>query len=116
MLDYGYAILRTACLRSLAAHGFIAAIGINHAAKAAGFALADDVMEPLRPWVDCELRKFLDSGEDSFKAWAAAAAAILFSEIHFDNRQIRLLNAIDVYVQSLAGATLTGKMRRSVSH
>src|SRR5205814_1527161 len=46
MPDYGYAILRTACLRSLTAHGFIAAIGINHAAKAGSFALADDVMEP----------------------------------------------------------------------
>ena len=39
MLDYGYAIVRTACLRSLAAHGFIAAIGIQHAAKAGSFAL-----------------------------------------------------------------------------
>ena len=42
MLDYGYAILRTAVLRSLAAHGFIAAIGIAHAPKAGSFALADD--------------------------------------------------------------------------
>ena len=49
MLDYGYAILRTAVLRSLAAHGFIAAIGIAHTAKAGSFALADDVMEPLAP-------------------------------------------------------------------
>jgi CRISP-associated protein Cas1 len=46
MLDYGYAILRTAVLRSLAAHGFIAAIGIAHTAKAGSFALADDVNHP----------------------------------------------------------------------
>ncbi|MEO5802113.1 MAG: CRISPR-associated endonuclease Cas1, partial [Verrucomicrobiota bacterium] len=63
MLDYGYAILRTAVLRSLAAHGFIAAIGIHHAAKAGSFALADDLMEPLRPWTDRELRQFLQGGE-----------------------------------------------------
>src|SRR5204863_2340944 len=56
-----------------------------------------------------ELRRFLDSGEESFKPWATAAAATLFLEIHYDNRKIRLLNAIDLYVQSLAGATLTGK-------
>ena len=49
MLDYGYAILRTAVLRSLAAHGFIAAIGIAHVPKAGSFALADDVMEPFAP-------------------------------------------------------------------
>jgi CRISP-associated protein Cas1 len=109
MLDYGYAVMRTACLRSLAAHGFIAAIGVHHASKAGSFALADDVMEPLRPWVDCALRQFLDSAEESFRAWAATAAALLLAEIRYENRNVRLLNTIDLYIQSLAGATLSGK-------
>ena len=72
MLDYGYAILRTAVLRSLAAHGFIAAIGIAHAAKAGSFALADDVMEPLRPWIDRELRQFVQGGKTTDAGMDAA--------------------------------------------
>src|SRR5208282_2455191 len=62
MLDYGYAVVRTAVLRSLAAHGFIAALGIAHSAKAGSFALADDLMEPLRPWLDVQLLRHLNDG------------------------------------------------------
>ena len=75
MLDYGYAILRTAVLRSLAAHGFIAAIGIAHAAKAGSFALADDVMEPLRPWIDRELRQFVQGGKRPMQEWMRQAVS-----------------------------------------
>lgn len=106
MLDYGYAILRTAVLRSLAAHGFIAAIGIQHAAKAGSFALADDLMEPLRPWMDQELRGFLHDGGNAMKEWIPRAAGLLTSEIRIGERRVRFLPAVDLYVQSFADATL----------
>ena len=106
MLDYGYAILRTAVLRSLAAHGFIAAIGIHHAAKAGSFALADDLMEPLRPWADRELRQFLQGGERPMKEWMAQVVQVLSCEVRMGKTKMRFLNAIDLYVQSFADATL----------
>ena len=106
MLDYGYAIMRTAVLRSLAAHGFIAAIGISHAAKAGSFALADDLMEPLRPWVDRELREFLKDGERPMSEWMKQAVNVLTLEVVMGKARVRLLNSIDVYVQSFAGAAL----------
>jgi CRISPR-associated protein Cas1 len=106
MLDYGYAILRTAVLRSLAAHGFIAAIGIAHAAKAGSFALADDVIEPLRPWIDRELRLFLQGGKRPMEEWMRQAVAVLQVEVSLNRNKMRLLNAIDVYVQSFADAAL----------
>ncbi len=107
MLDYGYAILRTAVLRSLAAHGFIAAIGIAHAAKAGSFALADDVMEPLRPWIDRELRLFLQGGKRPMEEWMRQACRVLQLEVCVNRNKMRLLNAIDVYVQSFADAALS---------
>jgi CRISPR-associated protein Cas1 len=107
MLDYGYAILRTAVLRSLAAHGFIAAIGIAHAAKAGSFALADDVMEPLRPWIDRELRQFVQRGPRPMPEWMKQAVKVLTAEVAMGKARVRLLNAIDLYVQSFATATLT---------
>jgi len=106
MLDYGYAILRTAVLRSLAAHGFIAAIGIAHTAKAGSFALADDVMEPLRPWIDRELRVFLQGGPRPMQEWMRQSVSVLQLEVSLNRSKLRLLNAIDIYVQSFADATL----------
>ncbi len=106
MLDYGYAILRTAVLRSLAAHGFIAAIGIAHTAKAGSFALADDVMEPLRPWIDRELRLFLQGGPRPMQEWMRQSVSVLQLEVSMNRSKLRLLNAVDVYVQSFADAAL----------
>jgi CRISP-associated protein Cas1 len=107
MLDYGYAILRTAVLRSLAAHGFIAAIGIAHAPKAGSFALADDVIEPLRPWIDRELRQFSQDGKRPMDEWMRQAVAVLQLEVSINRSKMRLLNAIDVYVQSFADAAMS---------
>lgn len=107
MLDYGYAILRTAVLRSLAAHGFIAAIGIAHVPKAGSFALADDVMEPLRPWIDRELRQFVQGGKRPMQEWMRQAVSVLQLEVSINRNKMRLLNAVDVYVQSFADAAMT---------
>lgn len=106
MLDYGYAIMRTAVLRSLAAHGFVASIGIAHKPKAGSFALADDLVEPLRPWVDRELWRFLQSGERTMAGWMRQAVGALQLEIRVRKSKVRLLNAIDLYVQSFATASL----------
>lgn len=107
MLDYGYAIIRTAVLRSLAAHGFIAAIGIAHTPKAGSFALADDLVEPLRPWIDRELRQFVQGGKRPMQEWMRQAVSVLQLEVPLNRSKLRLLNAIDIYVQSFADAALS---------
>jgi CRISPR-associated protein Cas1 len=98
--------MRTAVLRSLAAHGFIAAIGIAHAPKAGSFALADDLIEPLRPWIDRELRQFVQGGKRPMEEWMRQAVSVLQLEVTINKSKLRLLNAIDVYVQSFADAAL----------
>ena len=52
LLNYAYAILRAAVARSLVGSGLYPAIGIFHHNKYNAFALADDVMEPYRPYAD----------------------------------------------------------------
>lgn len=52
MLNYGYAILRAVVARSLVASGCLPAMGIHHRNKYNAFCLADDIMEPYRPYVD----------------------------------------------------------------
>jgi len=52
MLNYGYAILRAAVARALAGSGLLATFGIHHHNRYNAFCLADDIMEPYRPYVD----------------------------------------------------------------
>ncbi len=57
LLNYGYAILRAAVARALVAAGLLPALGLFHANRSNAFCLADDLMEPLRPLVDCRVRR-----------------------------------------------------------
>lgn len=51
-LNYGYAILRAAVARSLSGSGLLSTLGIHHKNRYNSFCLADDIMEPYRPFVD----------------------------------------------------------------
>jgi len=51
-LNYGYAILRAAVARALVGSGLLCVRGIHHHGRYDAFCLADDVMEPYRPFVD----------------------------------------------------------------
>jgi len=52
LLNYGYAILRAVIARSLVASGLMSFLGIHHRNKYNPYCLADDIMEPYRPFVD----------------------------------------------------------------
>ncbi len=52
LLNYGYAVMRAAVARGLVAAGLLPALGIHHASDANAFNLADDLIEPFRPFVD----------------------------------------------------------------
>lgn len=52
LLNYGYAVVRAAIARACAASGLLPAFGIHHASKSNAFNLADDLIEPFRPFVD----------------------------------------------------------------
>lgn len=51
-LNYGYAILRAAVARAIVGSGLACFCGIHHHNRYNAFALADDIMEPYRPFVD----------------------------------------------------------------
>jgi len=58
LLNYGYAILRAITARALVSSGLLPTLGIHHRNKYNAYCLADDIMEPYRPFVDklvCEI-------------------------------------------------------------
>ena len=63
LLNYGYAVLRACVARSIVAAGFLPVLGIQHSNRSNAFALADDLMEPLRPIVDSIVRRLVRDGE-----------------------------------------------------
>ena len=60
LLNYGYAILRAITARSLVASGLLPTFGIHHHNKYNAYALADDIMEPYRPYVDGVVRDLVE--------------------------------------------------------
>ena len=52
LLNYGYAVLRAGVARALTGSGLLPTLGIHHSNRYNAFCLADDIMEPYRPFVD----------------------------------------------------------------
>ena len=64
LLNYGYAILRAVCTRALVSTGLLPILGIHHANKYNAYCLADDIMEPYRPYVDMVVSYIVDNLDD----------------------------------------------------
>lgn len=62
LLNYGYALLRSAVARSLMNAGLLPTVGIFHKSCFNAFPLADDMMEPYRPFVDRKVVELLEGG------------------------------------------------------
>ncbi len=60
LLNYGYALLRAVVARSLVASGMLPALGIHHRNKYDAYCLADDIMEPYRPYVDWKVLTLIE--------------------------------------------------------
>lgn len=59
LLNYGYAILRAIVARSLVSSGMLPTLGIHHHNRYNAYCLADDIMEPYRPYVDALVLKIM---------------------------------------------------------
>ena len=64
LLNYGYAVLRAVIARALVSSGLLPTLGIHHHNRYNAYCLADDIMEPYRPFVDSMLIDIIDSGID----------------------------------------------------
>lgn len=80
MLNYGYAVIRAAVARVLVSAGLQPALGIFHANRGNAFCLADDLMEPFRPWVDRVVRTLHENGVTEINKEAKAPLLQILSQ------------------------------------
>jgi CRISPR-associated protein Cas1 len=117
MLNYGYAVVRAATARAIVAAGLIPSLGVFHKHRANPFCLADDLLEPYRPFVDWRVKLFANEHgtETSMENRDARAALLsLFNEtIRVGDRRSPLLLALHASAASLCRA-LTGEEKRLV--
>lgn len=67
LLNYGYAILRAIIARNLVGSGMLPTLGIHHRNKYNAYCLADDIMEPYRPFVDKVVLNLLKEKPDIYE-------------------------------------------------
>lgn len=105
-LNYGYAILRAAVARALVGSGLLCIRGIHHHNRYNAFALADDVMEPYRPYVDQyvfgKVRPFDIPAKELEKEHRARLLQMLTCDVRIGDVQRPLMNALSITSASLS--------------
>jgi CRISPR-associated protein Cas1 len=103
LLNYGYAVLRAATARALCVAGLHPAVGLHHRNRYSGFCLADDLMEPFRPFVDRRVT-FL-AAESRFeinKEVKSHLIGVLSHDVEMPDGKHTLANALEASASSLA--------------
>ncbi len=116
LLNYGYAILRGVIARSLVGSGLLPTLGIHHHNKYNAYCLADDIMEPYRPYVDEIVIKIIESGRD-YKTLSTDLKKELLKiptiDVNIGGQRSPLMIAATTTTASLAKC-FTGEMRKIV--
>ena len=103
LLNYGYAILRATVARALVGAGLLPTLGIFHRNRYNAYCLADDIMEPYRPFVDVIVRSIIDK---------TSAVDILTSELKV---QLLKLPTVDVELDGESSPLMVAVQRTATS-
>jgi CRISPR-associated protein Cas1 len=106
-LNYGYAILRGAVARALVGSGFMPSLGVFHSNNLNSFNLADDIIEPFRPFVDgIVCNEFQDNNKNDLEPKdKQKLISILTQFCLFNGEKITILKAIERTAETLQKAT-----------
>ncbi len=103
LLNYGYAILRAITARAIVSTGLFPTLGIHHRNKYNAYCLADDIMEPYRPYVDLIVSHLVDNMDD-------------LEELTIDlKKQLLELPALDVLIEGKKSPLLVAMSRTTNS-
>lgn len=104
LLNYGYAIIRGAVARAAAGAGLHPALGVHHSNQYNSFCLADDLVEPLRPFVDIQVYHLVKAERPSMrleKEQRKRLIEVLTHTCRIGNRKLPLMSAMHPYAASI---------------
>lgn len=104
LLNYGYAILRAVVARGLVTSGLLPTLGIHHHNRYNAYCLADDIMEPYRPYVDELIINIINSESDIAnlsKEIKAKLLTIPILEVSVNGKRSPLMIAVSQTTASL---------------
>lgn len=116
LLNYGYAILRAVVARGLVTSGLLPTLGIHHHNRYNAYCLADDIMEPYRPFVDklvFELYNQYGETVSLTKELKASLLSIPTLEVRIGGKRSPLMVAVGQTTASLYKC-FSGELRRIV--
>ena len=116
LLNYGYAILRAVVARALVTSGLLPTLGIHHHNRYNAYCLADDIMEPYRPYVDELVFGIVRSEmryEELTKELKIQLLGIPTLEVRIDGKRSPLMVAVSQTTASLYKC-FTGELRRII--
>jgi CRISP-associated protein Cas1 len=105
LLNYGYAILRAVVARSLVCSGLLPTLGIHHRNQYNAYCLADDIMEPYRPFVDkvvCNIIRMNGNFLEMTPSMKKQLLEIPAMDVMIDGQKSPLMNAVQRTTASLA--------------
>ncbi len=114
LLNYGYAILRAIVARNLVASGLLPTLGIHHHNKYNSYCLADDIMEPYRPFVDEIVCTIVENGEDFYELSKSIKQQLLeipTTDVFIENKRSPLMIGVQRTTASLAKC-YAGELRK----
>lgn len=114
LLNYGYAILRGIVARALVASGLLPTLGIHHHNRYNAYCLADDIMEPYRPYVDRLVHEIVTSKtgyQELTKELKVKLLEIPTLEVTINGKRSPLMVAVSQTTASLYKC-FSGELRR----
>lgn len=114
LLNYGYAVLRAIVARALVSSGMLPTLGIHHHNKYNAYCLADDIMEPFRPFVDKVVCRIVDEAEGDYELTKMIKAKLLqipVLDVRIDGNKSPLMVGISQTTASLYKC-FEGSMRK----
>jgi CRISPR-associated protein Cas1 len=117
LLNYGYAILRAVIARALVSSGLLPTLGIHHHNRYNAYCLADDIMEPYRPYVDEHVFKLIQRkglpGKELTREWKVELLAIPTLDVVIGGTRSPLMVAATQTTASL-NKCFSGELRKVV--
>jgi len=115
LLNYGYMAVRAAVARAICGAGLHPSIGFHHRNRYNAFCLADDLVEPLRPFVDARVRALWKQGKpDVDRDGKTALLGVLTETVTLGGESGPLLVALSKMMASLVRVMEGGEKRLEI--